>query len=71
LDDPLDYPQEFNEMMNRKFLFRLKWQKDWRAGSVLEIKDNKEMVDKIEQQVFESCSYFLQFNIVRLLFLIP
>jgi hypothetical protein len=50
-DDPLDYPNDLDEMMGRTFAFRIKWQKDWRQGSVLEIKDNKEFVQKLQHQV--------------------
>ncbi|KAK2389502.1 replication protein A 70 kDa DNA-binding subunit B [Trifolium repens] len=50
-DDPLDYPNDLDEMMGRTFAFRIKWQKDWRQGSVLEIKDNKEFVQKLQHQM--------------------
>ncbi|KAK2376105.1 hypothetical protein QL285_076932 [Trifolium repens] len=48
LDDPLDYPRELDEMMGRTFAFRIKWQKEWRQGSVIEIKDSRDLVKKIQ-----------------------
>ncbi|WJX73691.1 hypothetical protein P8452_57443 [Trifolium repens] len=39
-----------DEMMGRTFAFRVKWQKEWRQGPVLEIKDDKQLAGKIQQQ---------------------
>jgi hypothetical protein len=39
-------------MMGRTFAFRVNWKKEWRQGSVLEIKDSNDLVEKIKQQVF-------------------
>ncbi|WJX40939.1 hypothetical protein P8452_28362 [Trifolium repens] len=47
-DDPLDYPRELDEMMGRTFAFRIKWQQEWRQGSVIEIKDSRDLVKKIQ-----------------------
>jgi hypothetical protein len=38
-------------MMGRTFAFRVKWQKEWRQGPILEIKDDKLLAGKIQQQV--------------------
>jgi CRISPR/Cas system-associated endoribonuclease Cas2 len=38
-------------MMGRTFAFRVKWQKEWKQGSVLECKDNKVLVDRIQKEV--------------------
>jgi hypothetical protein len=35
-------------MMGRTFAFRIKWQKEWRQGSVIEIKDSRDLVKKIQ-----------------------
>ncbi|KAK2376999.1 replication protein A 70 kDa DNA-binding subunit B [Trifolium repens] len=51
IDDPLDYPDDLNEMMGRTFAFRVNWKKEWRQGSVLEIKDSKDLVKKIKQEM--------------------
>ncbi|KAK2367971.1 hypothetical protein QL285_081209 [Trifolium repens] len=43
-----------DEMMGRTFAFRVKWQKEWRQGPVLEIKDDKQLAGKIQQQLAAS-----------------
>ncbi|KAK2442688.1 hypothetical protein QL285_013863 [Trifolium repens] len=49
-DDRLDHPLLLDEMMGQTFAFRVKWQKEWRQGPVLEIKDDKLLAGKIQQQ---------------------
>ncbi|WJX12800.1 hypothetical protein P8452_03256 [Trifolium repens] len=49
-DDRLDHPLLLDDMMGRTFAFRVKWQKEWRQGPILEIKDNKLLAGKIQQQ---------------------
>ncbi|KAK2370884.1 hypothetical protein QL285_083889 [Trifolium repens] len=49
--DPLEYPENFDEMMGRTFAFRVKWQKDWKACSVLECKDSKVLVSRIQKEL--------------------
>ncbi|KAK2365722.1 hypothetical protein QL285_079190 [Trifolium repens] len=53
-DDRLDHPLLLDEMMGQTFAFRVKWQKEWRQGPVLEIKDDKLLAGKIQQQLMES-----------------
>ncbi|KAK2412491.1 replication protein A 70 kDa DNA-binding subunit C [Trifolium repens] len=49
--DRLEYPTDFDEMMGRTFAFRVKWQKEWKQGSVLECKDSKVLVDRIQKEL--------------------
>ncbi|GAU46241.1 hypothetical protein TSUD_280680 [Trifolium subterraneum] len=52
LGDPQDYPQHMDSIMERKFVFRVKWQSTWGGqGSVIFCRDNKELVAKIEEQL--------------------
>jgi hypothetical protein len=53
----LEYPKNFDEMMGRTFAFRVKWQKDWKACSVLECKDSKVLVSRIQKEVVYSVKH--------------
>ncbi|XP_045789228.1 uncharacterized protein LOC123884216 isoform X5 [Trifolium pratense] len=50
--DPQEYPLCFDDLMERKFAFRVKWQPGYGGqASVLQCKDSKELVDKIQEQL--------------------
>ncbi|PNX72349.1 replication factor-A carboxy-terminal domain protein [Trifolium pratense] len=49
----LEYPETIDEMMGRTFAFRIKWQKEWKQGSVLECKDNKDLVGRIQKEFYD------------------
>ncbi|GAU12584.1 hypothetical protein TSUD_131940 [Trifolium subterraneum] len=50
--DPQDYPDFFDDIMERKFAFRVKWQPNWGGqASVIMCKDSKELVDRIQEQL--------------------
>ncbi|PNX64838.1 hypothetical protein L195_g062309, partial [Trifolium pratense] len=50
--DPQEYPICFDDLMERQFAFRVKWQPGYGGqASVLQCKDNKELVDKIQEQL--------------------
>ncbi|KAK2397017.1 hypothetical protein QL285_058643 [Trifolium repens] len=44
-----DYPDEFEDIMDRTFAFRVKWQWSWGHGSVIMCKDDKDLVAKIQE----------------------
>ncbi|WJX96853.1 hypothetical protein P8452_77997 [Trifolium repens] len=46
-----DYPDEFEDIMHRTFAFRVKWQWSWGHGSVIQCKDDKDLVAKIQEQL--------------------
>ncbi|MCI71979.1 hypothetical protein A2U01_0093242, partial [Trifolium medium] len=37
-------------MLGRTLAFRIKWQKEWKQGSVLECKDIKVLVDRLQKE---------------------
>ncbi|GAU40513.1 hypothetical protein TSUD_92850 [Trifolium subterraneum] len=47
----LEYPETIDEMMGRTFAFHVKWQKQWKHGSVLECKDSKVLVNRIQKEL--------------------
>lgn len=50
LCDPQEYPPCLDDMMDKKFAFRVKWQTGWGGGaSVLQCKDSNEMIAKIQE----------------------
>jgi hypothetical protein len=51
-------------MMGRTFAFRVKWQYEWRQGSVLECKDSKVLVDRINKQVLFKNPNFLSYMVI-------
>ncbi|CAJ2663092.1 unnamed protein product [Trifolium pratense] len=51
--DRLEYPETIDEMMGRTFAFRIKWQKEWKQGSVLECKDSKDLVGRIQKEFYD------------------
>jgi hypothetical protein len=46
-----EYPDEFEDIMDRTFAFRVKWQWSWGHGSVIMCKDDKDLVAKIQEQL--------------------
>jgi hypothetical protein len=50
--DAVDYPDDLNDIMGRKFAFRVKWQPGWGGqGSVVHCKDSPELVSKIQEHL--------------------
>ncbi|KAK2392301.1 hypothetical protein QL285_065676 [Trifolium repens] len=49
--DPRHYPDNLDDLMDRTFAFRVKWQYQWKKSSVIFCKDNKELVAKIQEQL--------------------
>jgi hypothetical protein len=50
--DTTDYPDDLDEIMHRKFAFRVKWQPGWGGqGSVVHCKDSQELVAKIQEHL--------------------
>jgi hypothetical protein len=49
LPDPTDYPEELDDLMDRTFAFRVKWQHSWGQASVSLCKDNPDLVAKIKE----------------------
>jgi hypothetical protein len=50
--DPQDYPDDLDDIMGRKFAFRVKWQPGWGGqGSVVHCKDSQELVSKIQEHL--------------------
>ncbi|GAU32460.1 hypothetical protein TSUD_64100 [Trifolium subterraneum] len=50
LADPQDYPHAIDDIMERKFAFRVKWTTGWGGqGTVLHYKDSQELVEKIQE----------------------
>ncbi|KAK2433427.1 replication protein A 70 kDa DNA-binding subunit B [Trifolium repens] len=49
---PHEYPDMLEDLMNRTFAFRVKWQPGWGGqASVLNVKDSKELVAKIQEHL--------------------
>jgi hypothetical protein len=46
--DPGEYTALLDEIMGKKFVFRVNWQSEWKQCSVLACLDGKIMVDIIE-----------------------
>jgi hypothetical protein len=46
-----EYPDEFEDNMDRTFAFRVKWKWSWGHGSVIMCKDDKDLVAKIQEQL--------------------
>ncbi|GAU49127.1 hypothetical protein TSUD_376700 [Trifolium subterraneum] len=52
LGDPQEYPECIDDIMERKFAFRVKWSASWGGqASVIFCKDSKELIDKIQEQL--------------------
>ncbi|GAU51524.1 hypothetical protein TSUD_413880 [Trifolium subterraneum] len=52
LGDPQDYPRILDDIMERKFAFRVEWQYGWGGhASVLHCRDSKELIAKIQEQL--------------------
>jgi hypothetical protein len=50
--DPRDYPDDLDDIMGRKFAFRVKWQPGWGGqGSVVHCKDSHDLVAKIQEHL--------------------
>ncbi|KAK2356384.1 hypothetical protein QL285_093721 [Trifolium repens] len=50
--DAVDYPDDLDDIMGRKFAFRVKWQPGWGGqGSVVHCKDSQELVAKIQEHL--------------------
>ncbi|WJX68256.1 hypothetical protein P8452_52644 [Trifolium repens] len=50
--DAVDYPDDLDDIMGRKFAFRVKWQPGWGGqGSVVHCKDSPELVSKIQEHL--------------------
>ncbi|GAU36987.1 hypothetical protein TSUD_150220 [Trifolium subterraneum] len=49
--DPQDYPEIIEDMMDRTFAFRVKWQHSWGQATVVHCKDNEELIAKIQEQL--------------------
>ncbi|MCH80067.1 replication protein A1-like protein [Trifolium medium] len=51
ITDPSEYPKCIDDIMGRKFAFRVNWQFDWKQCSVLACLDSKFMVDTLEAEL--------------------
>ncbi|KAK2411014.1 replication protein A 70 kDa DNA-binding subunit B [Trifolium repens] len=50
--DAVDYPDDLDDIMHRKFAFRVKWQPGWGGqGSIVHCKDSQELVAKIQEHL--------------------
>ncbi|GAU10653.1 hypothetical protein TSUD_419830, partial [Trifolium subterraneum] len=49
--DPQDYPEIIEDIMDRTFAFRVKWQHSWGQATVVHCKDNEELIAKIQEQL--------------------
>jgi hypothetical protein len=52
VSDPQEYPQKLEDLMHRKFAFRIKWQPGWGGqGTVSLCRDSIELIDKIQEHL--------------------
>jgi hypothetical protein len=70
--DPGEYTALLDEIMGKKFVFRVNWQSEWKQCSVLACLDGKIMVDIIERQLQNHQVYciYLIYHICNLVFLL-
>jgi hypothetical protein len=48
----VDYPDDLDDIMGRKFAFRVKWQPGWGGqGSVVQCKDSQDLVAIIQEHL--------------------
>ncbi|KAK2394139.1 replication protein A 70 kDa DNA-binding subunit B [Trifolium repens] len=50
LTDPLDYPQAMDDIGGRRMAVKVKWQPNWKSGSVMAIMVDDEAIDKVQSQ---------------------
>ncbi|WJX57068.1 hypothetical protein P8452_42665 [Trifolium repens] len=50
ITDPLDYPQAMDDIGGRTLAVKVKWQPNWKSGSVMAIMLDDEAIDKVQSQ---------------------
>ncbi|KAK2382467.1 hypothetical protein QL285_070000 [Trifolium repens] len=50
ITDPLDYPQKMDDIGGRTLAVKVKWQPNWKSGSVIAIMVDDEAIDKVQSQ---------------------
>jgi hypothetical protein len=50
--DPQEYPKNLEDLMDRKFAFRVKWQPGWGGQATVSLcKDSTELICKIQEHL--------------------
>jgi hypothetical protein len=63
LDDSAEYPKKLDDLMDKKFAIRVKWQTGWGGhATVLQCRDSNELMEKIHEQLPATEETILPFN---------
>jgi hypothetical protein len=50
INDPLDYPQDVDDIGGRTLAVKVKWQPNWKSGSVMAIIDDENFITNLQSQ---------------------
>jgi hypothetical protein len=50
INDPLDYPQDVDDIGGRTLAVKVKWQPNWKSGSIMAIIDDENFITNLQSQ---------------------